>query len=152
MAVGAFIAEAWEDARPGALGFSGATDAVIAQISRPEAMRQRIDPPAQRIFIATTGGAIVGFAATRHEGGAAVELAGIVVDAAHAGRGIGGAILDLAVRTARADHRTYMLVRTETSNTRALGFYERKQFSRTRQLVEDVEGEDVEVWELVREL
>ncbi len=45
-----------------------------------------------------------------------------------------------------------MIVRTETSNDRALHFYEASGFSRIRRGIELVEGEAVEVWELARAL
>ena len=45
-----------------------------------------------------------------------------------------------------------MIVKTETNNQRALDFYESHGFARTEQSTEDVAGESVPVWQLLRTL
>ena len=45
-----------------------------------------------------------------------------------------------------------MVVRTETTNDRALRFYQARGFAVTGSTTELAEGESVEVWELERDL
>ncbi len=81
-----------------------------------------------------------------------MELAGIVVLEEMAGRGIGTPLVDAAAEVATAGGPEEMLVKTETTNERALGFYRSRGFSDLRTSAEEVEGITVEVAELVRRL
>jgi ribosomal protein S18 acetylase RimI-like enzyme len=147
--IGAFLHSVWEAAGPTAPGFSGATDEIVDEIARPEAVRARLGGPDRRIFVAVSGDDAIGFAATRREG-EDLELAGIVVRAEWAGRGIGsrlvGAVLDLARREGVA----HVTVRTEIDNARAIGFYESTGFTRGGRSTEQVGGTDIDVVELSR--
>ncbi len=151
-AIGAFMLAAWKAAGPGAPGYSGATDTVMAEVTQEEAVRERIAPPERRMFAARIGGTIVGFAATRQIDGSDVELAGIIVAPHLVGQSIGRRLLGAAVTAATADGRRRMIVHTETDNERALGFYAAHGFIRTQHLVETVAMTDVAVWELARDL
>ncbi|MFQ5517557.1 MAG: hypothetical protein ACE5E8_08270, partial [Acidimicrobiia bacterium] len=72
--VAAFLGEAWEAAGPDAPGFAGATDEIIAELARPEAILQRIK--SHTMLLAWWGDRVVGFAADRRVDAETVELAG----------------------------------------------------------------------------
>lgn len=151
-AIGAFMLAAWRSAGPGAAGYSGATEQAMEEITTEAAVAARIAPPGRRMFVARSGGAVVGFAATRHLNANEVELAGIIVAPDMGGRGIGGELLDVALAAAREGGYRTMLVRTETDNTAALAFYQKHGFTKTRHTAQVVEGAEIEVWELTRAL
>jgi ribosomal protein S18 acetylase RimI-like enzyme len=147
-AIGAFFRRAWEEAGPGAAGFSGATEEVIAEISAPDAIRARVGGPERRMFVAWEGTDVVGFAATRRLTAGAIELAGVVVLQSMVGRGIGTPLVAAAIASAQGNGFTTMTVSTETDNERALGFYQARGFRLTGQSTADADGVDVEVWNL----
>lgn len=147
-----FFREAWKQAGPGALGFAGANDQVIAELTAPEAVLERIGGPDRRMFLASEGERVVGFAATKRIDAATVELAGIIVLKTMAGGGVGTDLVEEAVASARGEGYRSMIVRTETTNERARAFYERRGFTLTGSTTERVEGSTVEVWELEREI
>jgi ribosomal protein S18 acetylase RimI-like enzyme len=151
-AFAAFFCEAWRQAGPDAPGFTGATDDVIAELTAPAAVRERIGGPERRMFLAWEGDRVVGFSATRHIDDATVELAGIIVLEAMAGRGVGSHLVTATVASAReASYRT-MIVRTELTNDRAIGFYEHCGFTVARSAIEHLDDGEVEVCELAMEL
>jgi ribosomal protein S18 acetylase RimI-like enzyme len=143
-AAGAFVRELWEAAGPDAPGLTGATDEVIAAISRPEEIRLRLGGPERRIFLARRDGRIVGFAATRRLDGATCELAGIMVHPGHRG-GVGTPLLDAATATVAAEGSRRMIVHTETDNEGALAFYEHHGFRRAGTGTDEVDGTGVPV-------
>lgn len=149
-AIGAFMVAAWRAAGPGAPGYSGATDDVMAEITTEAAIAARIAPPERRMFVARSDGRVVGFAAIRHMNETDVELAGIIVAPDVTGRGIGSRLLAAVLPAARAAGYRRMLVRTETDNETAVAFYERHGFTRTRQTEQSVEGTEIAVWELAK--
>lgn len=145
-----FFTTAWRQAGPDALGFTGATDEVIAELTTPDAVRERIGGPERRMFLAWHRERVVGFSATRRIDDATVELAGIIVLPSFAGMGIGTTLVEAALQRAREDRYRSMIVRTETSNHPARAFYERRGFAVTATDVEKVGDLVVEVWELSR--
>jgi ribosomal protein S18 acetylase RimI-like enzyme len=147
-AIASFLAAAWLEAGPDGPGFTGPTPAVIAEIATPEAMRARIGKDGRRIFLASSGAGVVGFAATRLIDAATVELAGIIVRRAAAGRGTGTGLVELALDAARRDGLDLMVVRTERTNDRAIRFYRARGFEPAAQSVEAVGDVEVPVVEL----
>jgi ribosomal protein S18 acetylase RimI-like enzyme len=149
-AIGRFLREAWRESGPEAPGFAGATDEMIEELAQPEAVRVRIENEGRRMFVARTEERVIGFAATRPAAVAEVELAGIVVLRSFAGRGLGRRLVAASVHAAAIDGFDRMVVRTETSNAAAIGFYQALGFDPGRVLSEDVDGHAVEVVELAR--
>jgi len=147
-----FFRKAWRQAGPDALGFAGASDEVIAELTAPDAVRERIGGPDRRMFLAWQGGRVVGFSATKRIDARTVELAGIIVLETAAGRGVGSQLVEEAVRSAGGEGYRMMIVRTETTNARARVFYETRGFSLTGSTTEQAEGSMVEVCELTRDL
>lgn len=163
--IGSFLRAAWAESGPDAPGFAGATDEVIDEIARPDAVRARLGGPTRRMVIAVgrggdgdiddevddqVGDEVVGFAALRTIDDDATELAGIVVRRAWAGHGVGSELTRRALDLARADGAASLVVRTEVDNTAAIAFYESLDFVRHGRDVERVGDTDVAVVELVR--
>jgi len=151
-AFGVFFRDAWDQSGSEAPGFAGATDEVIAELTEPVAIRERIGGPDRRMFLAWDGDRVIGFSANRRVDDTTVELAGIIVLLAAAGRGVGTALVDAAVAAAHSDQYRVMIVRTETTNDRARAFYEARGFVVSESTTEQVEGTSIDVWELTRHL
>ncbi len=143
--ISTFLWALWSEAGNDAPGLAGATEEVIAEIAEPEAIRSRLGGPERRIFIATQGDRVVGFAATRAIDKAMIELAGIMVLPSLTGHGIGTPLVEVAARQARAQGFTTMTESTEVDNEGALGFYQARGFTRQDESVVDVEGTEVAV-------
>jgi len=135
-----FFRLAWLESGPAAPGFAGASDEVIAELTVPAAIRRRMGGPDQRLFLAWERDIVVGFASSRRITDVTVELAGIIVLRSAAGRGVGSALVDAAIGSARIDGYETMKVRTETSNQLALEFYRGRGFTGGVSAVEVVEG------------
>lgn len=151
-AFAAFFWEAWQQAGPNAPGFAGATDEIVRELTTQAAIVERLGGPDRRMFLARSGGRVVGFAATTRINDATVELAGIIVLQSLLGHGIGTVLVTETVASCRNTGYQRMVVKTETDNQRALDFYESHGFARTEQSTEDVDGESVPVWRLLRTL
>lgn len=147
-----FFVTAWRQSGPNAPGFAGATDEVIAELTTRDAICERIGGPERRMLLAWQDERVVGFAATRRIDVDSVELAGIIVLPSSAGRGIGTALVDEALRLMKDEPYRSMIVRTETTNDLARAFYEARGFTLARVAVEHVEDFSVEVCELSRDL
>jgi N-acetylglutamate synthase-like GNAT family acetyltransferase len=147
-----FLRAAWEEAGPDAPGFTGATEDVIAELTQPELIRQRIEGKGRRLFIAIEADRIIGFAATRRINTSDIELAGVVVLQSRIGEGIGTRLLRLATAAASEAGYSRMQVRTETTNDAARSFYEASGFTLGGTTIEQVDVTDVAVWELWRPL
>jgi len=137
-ALGVFLTRAWKEAGPGALGFTGATEDVIREISLADFLVQRIADPKLRIMVADAGGDIVGFASIRAEGPRTAELSGMVVLQSVSGSGIGSRLIQRALRLAAGLGFKIVTVRTEVFNERAIGFYKRNGFIESARATEKV--------------
>lgn len=144
-AIGTFLWRLWNEAGTNAPGLAGATEAVIAEIADPDAIRSRLGGPDRRIFVATQGESVVGFAATRAIDAARIELAGIMVLPSLTGRGIGTPLVEAATDRAIRDGFAVVTVSTEVDNAGALRFYEACGFVHRGESVVDVEGKGVAV-------
>jgi len=151
-AIAMFLWEAWRSSGPNALGWAGASEEVIAELTAPDAIRARIGGPDRRMFLAWEGDRVVGFSATLVVDGETVELVGIIVLQSMLGRGVGTPLLEAAVRSVDEAGFRRVLVKTEATNERALGFYRSRGFSDSRIVIEDVEGTPMELAELIRTL
>lgn len=147
-AVAVLLRALWSEAGPDAPGFAGTTDEIIDELTRPEAIAQRIAGPGRHLYLGGDQSGWLGFAATREAGSATCELAGILVLERGSRRGLGIALLAAAVEGARRDGHERIVVHTEERNERALGFYEASGFRRIGNRTEDVAGTEVAVVEL----
>src|SRR5271157_751691 len=131
-ALAAFFMQAWKEAGPGALGFTGATDESIKEIASEEFLAQRLMSPRVRIVVAEREKRIQGFASIRALNQGEVELTGIVVLQSTSGMGLGTKLLrracDLAVKLGFRK----VIVMTEVFNKKAIGFYKKNGFTEKR--------------------
>jgi ribosomal protein S18 acetylase RimI-like enzyme len=137
-ALGAFLQRAWRQGGPGALGFTGANDDAVREISSPEFLTSRIASPRARMVLAHESGEVVGLASLRMDGKGRAELSGIVVLQGATGKGVGTRLLRKAEAYAWGAGVRELVVKTETFNARAVGFYEKNGFSRARRATEMV--------------
>lgn len=147
-----FLTAAWQQSGPDAPGFAGATDEVIAELVTRDALLERIGGSDRRMFLAWEGGRVVGFAAMKRIDVETVELAGIIVLPSCAGRGVGTALVDEALRRGRDERYRTVIVRTETTNQAARAFYEARGFELGEITVERVGDVSVQVWQLSHDL
>jgi ribosomal protein S18 acetylase RimI-like enzyme len=138
-----FIHKAWKEAGPRALGFSGATEETIREISSEEFLRDRLSDPRVKIFVTEEGEDVTAFAATRRIDESTLELSGIIVLESATGRGIGTKLLEGVKSWAVEKGYRGILVKTEANNQRAIDFYERMGFLQVGEATENVEGTEV---------
>jgi ribosomal protein S18 acetylase RimI-like enzyme len=134
----AFIIQAWKEAGPGALGFTGATDEAIREIASEGFLMSRLASPNTQMVVAEEANAIVGFASIRKLEARKAELSGIVVLEGATGRGIGSRLLRKALDGAKRRGFGSVLVKTEAINDRAIRFYRKAGFVESTKLVEKV--------------
>ena len=151
-ALGGFFMRAWKEAGPGALGFTGATEEAIEEISSERFLLGRLASPNVRMLVAVAGGEVVGFASLRAEGGRSVELSGIVVLQSASGAGVGTRLIrKSSALAARLGYRA-VTVRTEAFNKMAIGFYGKNGFTEAGKTTEKVGRVRVELQVLQKKL
>jgi len=139
-------------AGPSAWGWTGASEENVRALASVEYLEALIANPKMRIYVAREDRRIVGFAATRELDAKTVELAGIIVDEYHTGKGVGTALAKKAVDVASRLRYREVTVKTETFNKRAIGFYERNGFAKAGTVTEEVEGKKIDLVVLRRGL
>lgn len=143
--LGEFLLEAWREAGPSAWGWTGATKEAMQELASEDHLSRMISNPGITIFLAKGGGGVQGFAANRKINKRAVELAGVIVEESFTGKGVGNALVKTAVRSAVGQGYESMVVKTESFNERAIGFYEAEGFVRTSTEEEEVGGKKVKL-------
>jgi diamine N-acetyltransferase len=133
-----FFVRAWKESGAGALGFTGANDSAIGEISSEEFLKKRLGSPAARLFVATRGGTVVGFASVRRVDQKTAELTGIVVLRGETGRGLGTRLLRKVEASAAGQGSDRLVARTEEFNQRAISFFRKNGFSQVRSETERV--------------
>ena len=147
-----FILAAWKESGPTAWGWTGATEESIRELASEGYLRRLLSNPNVKIILAKDGGHITGFAANRTVDATTVELAGIIVSERLTGMGIGTALMKASIERASKAGFEEMTVKTETFNSRAIGFYGAKGFHRVGLEGEVVGGKTVELVVLKRGL
>jgi ribosomal protein S18 acetylase RimI-like enzyme len=148
----AFILEAWREAGPGALGFSGATDEAVHKLASEPLLRVKLTDPALRIFIAEEAGRVVGFASLKRIDSTTAELSGLIVLQSLVGKGVGTELLHIAEEFADMEGYNKMVVKTEAFNDKAIAFYRKLGFVGTTEIEEDVEGTPVRLMVLEKSI
>ena len=136
----AFFVEAWREAGPGALGFSGASDEAIREISSEEFLKKRLATPTIMMMVAEEGRRIIGFASVRRVEAREAELSGIAVLESATGRGVGTRLLRKALDAARKRGFNSVLAKTEVTNERAIKFYKSAGFTESGKAMERLGG------------
>jgi len=147
-----FLIEAWKEAGPGALGFTGATDEAIKEIASEGFLTKRLTSPTVQIMVAEQGETILGFSTIRKLEGRGAELSGIVVLESATGKGIGTRLLRKAMEGARRRGFGSILVKTEQINDRAIRFYKNAGFVESGKDIEKVGRVKVQLQILVKRL
>ena len=137
--------DAWKRAGPGALGWTGATEDTIQEISSEKYLKKLLSNSNMRFFSSEENGEITGFAVNRVQDSSTMELAGIIVREDLLGKGIGSLLLSKCIEFATEAGFVNMVVKTETSNERAINFYMKKGFIRLGETVEAVENSKLEL-------
>ena len=138
-----FMRKAWAEAGPGALGWTGATDASMQEIASAEFLEGLLANPKTRVLAAEDAGEIIGIAVLRREEGTVDELAGIILLESRTGQGVGRSLLQATLAKSQANGATNVVVRTEAANERALEFYQKAGFVVEGRGLQDVEGAPV---------
>jgi len=144
-ALGRFIRDAWERAGPRALGWTGATEDTIQEISSKKYLEGLVSNSKLKFFLSEENGVITGIAANRVQDSSTMELAGIIVRDDLLGKGIGSLLISKCIDSARDAGFVNMVVKTENSNERAINFYRNKGFVRIGNVVETVENSKVQL-------
>jgi GNAT superfamily N-acetyltransferase len=114
----------------GQLGYPATTEQILA---RMVVIR---DDPSSGLFVAETSGAVVGWMhlLNQHliEYGSRVEVAGLVVDEAARGRGIGRCLMDRAEEWARERGTHTVHLRSNVTRAGAHAFYEHLGFKHVK--------------------
>ncbi len=150
--LGAFFTRAWKEAGPSALGFTGATDEAVKAISSEEFLLQRLRSPNIRIIIAEGNREILGFASIRTTGKREGELSGVVVLENASRMGLGSKLVRKACESAAKLGLEKLVVKTETFNQRAIGFYKKNEFMESEKTSEKVGKVQVPLLVLERKL
>ena len=115
-ALGKFMLDAWKRAGPGALGWTGASEDTIQEISSENYLKKLVSNPKMRFFASEENGEITGFATNRVQDDSTMELAGIIVREDLLSQGIGSLLLSKCVEFAKEAGFVNMVVKTETLN------------------------------------
>jgi ribosomal protein S18 acetylase RimI-like enzyme len=138
-----FVLEAWKMAGPSALGWIGATDENIGEIASDDFLHGLLDNPNMKVFIGKSERDVGGFCAIRKMDDRTLELAGIIVRQDLIGKGIGNDLFKKAKQEAIRSGYKMMIVKTETTNERALSFYQNRGFVEQEKVLEELSGTKV---------
>jgi len=147
-----FFMEAWREAGPGALGFTGASDEVMRELSTEESLKAKLTNPDLKIFVAEEAGRILGFASLKKIDSGVAELSGIVVLQSLVGRGVGTELFKVVREFAVAESYHKIVVKTELFNEMAIAFYKKLGFVESKETIEHIEGTEVKLMVLERSL
>jgi len=140
-----FFLQAWREAGPGALGFTGATEETIREVASEEFLKGRLSNRNVKMYIVEDGGKILGFAATRKIDDDSIELTGIIVLETATGKGIGTELFKKVISCANQVGLRKIVVKTEVFNDRANSFYKKMGLAEVGKTIENVEGRSVDV-------
>jgi len=127
------------------LGWAGATEDTIHEISSEEYLMELVSDSKLKFFVSEENGEITGFAVNRVQDGSTMELAGIIVRDDLLGKGIGSLLISKCIDSARDAEFASMVVKTEASNERAISFYMKRGFVRIGNAVETVENSKIDL-------
>ena len=147
-----FLVEAWKEAGPGALGFTGAKDEAIGEIASEEFLKKRLATPTIQMMVAEEERRIIGFSSLRKVEAREAELSGMAVLASATGKGVGSRLLRKALDAARKRGFNSVRVKTEATNERAISFYRKAGFTESGKAVERVGGTKMTLRFMVKRL
>ena len=137
--------DAWKRAGPQALGWTGATEDTIHEISSEKYLIELVSDSRLKFFVSEENGEITGLAVNRVKDDSTMELAGIIVRDDLLGRGIGSLLISRCIDSARDAGFASMVVKTEMSNDRAISFYMKRGFVRIGNALETVGNSKIDL-------
>lgn len=137
--------DAWKRAGPQALGWTGATEDTIHEISSEKYLIELASDSRLKFFVSEENGEITGLAVNRVKDDSTMELAGIIVRDDLLGRGIGSLLISRCIDSARDAGFASMVVKTEMSNDRAISFYMKRGFVRIGNALETVGNSKIDL-------
>lgn len=143
-----FLKKAWMEASPAAMGWTGASEKTISEITTPEFLSSLLERKDVHVHLLVYREEIVGFASLRKINDKRVELSGIIIPESMTGKGFGTKLLEASINKAKGKGFSIMSVKTEKLNERAIGFYKSKGFRECRTLEQEIEGYRVTLLEL----
>ena len=147
-----FMITAWTESGPGAMGFTGATDEVMQEITSESFIRKLLTNPDTHLFIAQSEGRTMGFSSLKSVGPDVTELSGLIVLERDRGKGVGTALLEKALNVAKEQGFKRVEVKTEAFNLQAIAFYKSHGFQNAGRVKENIEGTVVDLLVLERKL
>jgi len=139
------VLDAWKRAGPQALGWTGATEDTIHEISSEKYLIELVSDSRLKFFVSEENGEITGLAVNRVKDDSTMELAGIIVRDDLLGRGIGSLLISRCIDSARDAGFASMVVKTEMSNDRAISFYMKRGFVRIGNALETVGNSKIDL-------
>jgi putative acetyltransferase len=139
------VLDAWKRAGPQALGWTGATEDTIHEISSEKYLIELASDSRLKFFVSEENGEITGLAVNRVKDDSTMELAGIIVRDDLLGRGIGSLLISRCIDSARDAGFASMVVKTEMSNDRAISFYMKRGFVRIGNALETVGNSKIDL-------
>jgi ribosomal protein S18 acetylase RimI-like enzyme len=140
-----FFKEAWKEAGPDALGWTGASEETISEISSTTFLSELLNREDTWIFISRVENIVVGFASTRTVKTGLIELSGVIIRESWTGKGVGRELLDYVISSSRKYGFTEMVVKTEVTNERAIGFYKSMGFIESGVVTENITSSKVQL-------
>jgi len=133
-----FMRAAYSQGGPRAFGNSGASEKVLDELTSEKTAKYLLSK--QKVLLAKQAGMTFGMAAWRRLDGERVEIAGVLVLDSAKRKGIGSALMERALKDMAAAGFKAAIVKTETTNEQALGFYQKFGFEVAGELDEDLES------------
>lgn len=145
------IREAYSQAGPEALGWAGASDAAIDELTSEQVINGIMER--EKIYLARDSGKVMGFASWHGIGRSGLaELSGVIVLEEQKGRGIGSLLVEKVLDDAREAGYSSIGVKTEEYNAPAISFYRKCGFAFVKTLDETVDAKKIRCLYLERSL
>jgi len=139
------VLDAWKRAGAQALGWTGATEETIHEISSEKYLMELVSDSGLKFFVSEGKGEITGLAVNRVKDDSTMELAGIIVRDDLLGRGIGSLLISRCIDSARDAGFASMVGKTEMSNDRAISFYMKRGFVRIGNAAETIGNSKIDL-------
>lgn len=126
--LGTFLAEAWRESGPAPLGFAGAKDESVNEITSEDFLKRRLSSPAVLMVVAEAERRIVGLVTLKKIGQREVEVVGVAALKGPDARETEARLLRKATEVARKRGMVSIFARTGQADDRAARFYKELGF------------------------
>ena len=138
-AVAALARRVWHSHYPGIISVAQ-IEYMLAERYAPERIAAELGDPGIAWRVAEVDGWLAGYASTHHRGDGELKLDKIYVDLACQRRGVGRALLDDALATARGLACATLILAVNRHNAKAIAFYRARGFEFSGTRVADIGG------------